>query len=414
MGAKRLSERLDWEELRAWRSDIETELRDNILFFWMREAIDERHGGFIGEISSDGKRRPDAPKGLVLNARILWTFSCAYRTYRDERYLATARRAYEALRNDFRDSEHGGLFWTIEPDGGPAEVKKQVYGQAFAVYGLAEYVRATGEGEALVWAKELYALLEKQAYEPVHGGYYEALSRDWKPIEDMSLGDKDENVPKSMNTHLHMLEAYTNLYWVWRSEELRLKLAELLLVHLEKIVAPGEGHFRLFFGEDWRSTSGRVSYGHDIEGSWLLLEAAEALGDAELLRRTEPVAMRMARATLEEGTDSDGGIRNETEEDGSPSDSKDWWPQAEAVIGYLSAYRLTGELRFLDASRGSWDFIVRYIRDDARGEWHWGVDGRGLPRSRRPKVSAWKCPYHNGRACFEAMERIDQLLNGGG
>jgi len=409
-----MSRHLDVPSLRAWRSEIEAELKDNILAFWMKHAVDEERGGFIGEMSSGMELRKDALKGLVLNARILWTFSCAYRVYGDERYFEIARKAYVTLRDDFRDAEHGGLFWTVYPDGSPAETKKQVYGQAFAVYGLAEYYRATGENEALEWAKELYVLLEKHAYEPVHTGYYEALSRDWNPIEDMSLSGKDYNVPKSMNTHLHMLEAYTNLYRVWRPEGLRLKLAELIRVHLEKILTPGTGHFRLFFGEDWRSMSGHVSYGHDIEGSWLLLEAAETLEDADLLLRVVQESIAMAKATLEEGTDADGGIRNETEDDGSPSDSKDWWPQAEAVVGYLGAYRLTGEEAYMRAARRSWNYILRYIRDDANGEWHWGVDGKGLPRLEEPKVSAWKCPYHNGRACFEAMDRIDHMLIAGG
>ena len=402
--------RLDKEALRAWGYEIETELKDNILDFWMRYAVAEEQGGFVGEITGGMVRLPDAPKGLVLNARILWTFSCAYRVYRDDRYLGMARRAYESLRNDFRDREYGGFYWAVQSGGGAAEPKKQVYGQAFAIYGLTEYYRATGENEALERAKELYVLLEKHAYEPVHSGYYEALSRDWTPIEDMSLSGKDYNVPKSMNTHLHLLEAYTNLYRVWRPEGLRMKLAELIRVHLEKILAPGTGHFKLFFDEDWRPMSGHVSYGHDIEGSWLLVEAAETLGDEGLLRKAAEEAVVMARSTLAEGTDANGGIRNETDEDGSSTETKDWWPQAEAVVGFLGAYRLTGEEAFLRAARRSWAYIDTYIRDDVHGEWHWGVDGKDMPRTGEPKVSAWKCPYHNGRACFEAIARIESIL----
>jgi mannobiose 2-epimerase len=405
---------LDKESLQAWREEIASELNENILGFWMRHTLDHEYGGFVAEISSGMVRNPDASKGLVLNARILWTFSCAYRLSGNDAYLAVAGRAYDALRSGFRDPVHGGLYWAIAREGDAVEPKKQVYGQAFAIYGLAEYVRATGSSEALEWAKELYVLLEKHAYDPVHAGYYEALARDWSPVAQMSLSGKDLNVPKSMNTHLHMLEAYTNLYRVWQPEGLRNRLAELIVIHLDKIVVPGTGHFKLFFSEEWQSVTDHISYGHDIEGSWLLLEAAEALGDEKLLGRVWDEALTMAKATLEEGTDADGGIRNETEDDGSPSDTKDWWPQAEAVVGYLNAYQMVGDDRYLTAARKCWTFIERFIRDPEHGEWHWGVDRDGKPLDGEPKVGAWKCPYHNGRACFEAMERLDKMIKANG
>lgn len=391
-----------------WRDELEQELKTNILAFWIRHAIDERSGGFVGEIDSELTVKPHADKGLVLNARILWTYACACRVYGAAEYSAMTERAYDALHRVFRDREHGGLFWTVTASGQPSVVKKQVYGQAFAIYALAEYVRAEGtrSAEALAWAEELYRLLEKHAYDPVRRGYVEALARDWQETDDLSLGSSDLNERKSMNTHLHLLEAYTNLYRVWQPEGLRGKLAELIDVHLERILNASTAHFQLFFDDDWRAKAADVSYGHDIEGSWLLCEAADVLGDPRRQSRVRRAALAMADAAMAEGVDEDGGMFNELHGDGRLDDAKDWWPQAEAMIGFLNAWQLSGERKYWDAARGSWSFIRRYVIDRERGEWHGRVSRSGRPDRRQAKVGLWKCPYHNSRACFEGIERL--------
>lgn len=393
-----------------WREELTAELKDNILGYWIKNTVDEKHFGFVGEIGHDGEVRADADKGLVLHARILWTFASAYRLYKDEAYLKMARRACEALNEKFRDPVNGGLYWMIDVSGQPAQDKKQVYGQAFVIYALSELVRATGDAEALAWAGDLYRLLEKHAYDPVHLGYVEALARDWTETPDLSLSGKDLNERKSMNTHLHVLEAYTNLYRVWKPEGLRAKLKELIEVHLDKIIDSSTNHFLLFFDDEWNSKSDHVSYGHDIEGSWLLWEAAEVLGDEELLPKVKEAALRMAEATLAQGVDGDGGLFNEF--DGHHlDDSKDWWPQAEAMVGFLNAYQLSGDSRYLAAAQGSWSFIAKYVSDREGGEWHWQVTREGVPvrSANQPKVGAWKCPYHNSRAIFEALERLNLI-----
>lgn len=393
-----------------WRDKLTAELKENILGYWMKNTIDDKRFGFIGEIKSNGEVVADADKGLVLHARILWTFASAYRIYKDDSYLQMAERAYEALNTRFRDPEHGGLFWMIDANGSPTQDKKQVYGQAFVIYALAEYYRAAGHAEALAWAGDIYRLIERYAYDPVHLGYVEALARDWSETNDLSLSGKDLNERKSMNTHLHVLEGYTNLYRVWKPEGLRAKLKELIEVHLDKIIDPKTNHFLLFFNDEWESKTPDVSYGHDIEGSWLLWEAAEVLGDEELLARVKPVAIAMAKATLEQGVDKDGGLFNEF--DGKHlDDSKDWWPQAEAMVGFLNAYQLSGEAAYLEAAKGSWTFIERNVCDREGGEWHWQVTREGVPvvSGSQPKVGAWKCPYHNSRACFEALERLNHI-----
>ncbi|WEK55480.1 MAG: AGE family epimerase/isomerase [Candidatus Cohnella colombiensis] len=392
-----------------WRNELEQELKTTILDFWIRHTVDEKHGGFVGEIKSDMTVETDADKGLVLHARILWTFASAYRIYRDEAYLPMAKRAYEALDQMFRDRVNGGLYWMVDVNGAPTQSKKQVYGQAFAIYALSEYYRAIGSDEALQWAQELYRLIEKHAFDPVHGGYIEALSADWKETGDLSLSGKDMNERKSMNTHLHVLEAYTNLYRVWKPEGLRTKLADLIDIHLDKIVNPDDHHFLLFFDDEWQSKSAHVSYGHDIEGSWLLCEAADVLGDEARIARVRSEALAMAKVTLEEGMDADGGLFNESDGKGHLDDSKDWWPQAEAMIGFINAYELSGQPQYLQAAKDSWSFIRSFISDAEHGEWHWQVTREGVPVTTHPKVDPWKCPYHNSRACFEGLERLAHL-----
>lgn len=389
-----------------WLSRLQNEVKNNILGFWLKHTPDEVHGGFVGEIDSQMNVRPEADKSLVLNARILWTFSSAYRLFGDSAYLQAAERALDVLERDFADREHGGFFWMVHAGGSPSQTKKQVYGQAFVIYALAEYFRAVRKPEALDRAIELFRLLEKYGYDPVHSGYIEALSREWQMTDDLSLSGKDLNEKKSMNTHLHVLEAYTGLYRVWKSEELRVKLAELIGTMLDHIVDKEGRHFLLFFDEQWNVKSDHVSYGHDIEGSWLLFEAAEVLGDEEVLERVTGIAIRMAEAALAEGVDKDGGIWNEAGPEGLLSRDKDWWPQAEAMVGFYNAYQLTGDVKFREAAYRSWQFIDKYIVDHKLGEWHWGVSGDLRPLEHEPKVSAWKCPYHNGRACFEMIERI--------
>ncbi|RRJ66750.1 N-acyl-D-glucosamine 2-epimerase [Paenibacillus oralis] len=391
-----------------WMEQLQLELQDNILPFWLDHTIDAKHGGFIGFIDQQMKTEKQADKGLVLNARILWTFASAYRLFPTAKYLEMAQRACDYLVEHFLDRVYGGLYWMVDYEGRPAQDKKQVYGQAFVIYALAEYYRATSNKEALDLAADIYRLLEKHSYDPVHKGYIEALSRDWKQTGDFSLSNKDLNEKKSMNTHLHVLEAYTNLYRVWKSPELQHSLSELIEVTLDHIIDPHGAHFWLFFDEAWQVKSRHISYGHDIEGSWLLVEAAEVVGDSALLQRVKETAAAMAEAVYNEGVDKDGGIWNEADPSGLTDTNKDWWPQAEAMVGFYNAYQLTGDERYRTASANSWKFIQTYLIDRERGEWFWGVDQGGLPLPGEPKVSPWKCPYHNSRACLEMLERLQR------
>ena len=385
------------------------ELTGNILPFWMRHTVDREDGGFYGAVTCDLKVVKEAPRAAVINARILWTFSAAYRLLGNPEYREMADRAYAYILDKFWDKEYGGVYWMVDYRGHPISERKQIYAQAFAIYGLSEYYRATGKTESLERAQQLFRLIEEKSREAVYGGYLEACSRDWGALDDLRLSEKDLNSPKSMNTHLHVMEAYTNLLRVWRDPSLVAAQKALLEVTLDHIVDGASGHFRMFFDNQWNSLTDHISFGHDIEGSWLLCEAAEALGDAALFERVRGLALRMAGVALSEGLDAAGGLCYEGKDGKIVDGGGEWWPQSEAVVGFLNAFQLSGDPRFLHAAHRVWDFIESRLVDRAHGEWFWRINPDGRPAADLPKVSEWKGPYHGGRACLEAMRRLGQI-----
>jgi mannobiose 2-epimerase len=375
----------------------------------MQHVLDRQRGGFYGQMSNDLTVGEDAPRGALLTSRILWTYAAAYRRYGDPAYREMAEWAYEDLIARFWDEVYSGLYWATDADGRPTNTRKQIYGQAFGIYGLAEYHLATGSETALEYAVALFGDIEAHSYDPSHGGYLEAFTRDWTLEKDLRLSDVDMNEAKSMNTHLHVMEAYTNLMRAWKSPELARKQHALLRVMMERIIDPATYHTLLFLDERWNPRSDRISYGHDIEASWLLVESAEVLGDRALLRAAEALAVRMAEATLAEGLDDDGGLLYEAGPGGFIDTRKEWWPQAETMIGALNAYQLTSESLFLEAALRSWDFIDEHLVDHEHGEWFRSVSREGKVDRQEPKVSFWKGPYHNGRACMEAVDRLEEI-----
>jgi len=391
------------------RRQVEAELLSNILPFWLKYTIDDEFGGFRCQVLNDLAIDPHAAKGLILNARILWTFSKAFSVYRDPIYLETARRAYDYLLKYFWDAEFGGVFWMLDYEGEPLDSKKRIYGQAFTVYALAEYGHASGDSEAFQKALGLVKQIESAGHDDEHGGYFETYERDWTLAADQRLSDVDLDEKKSMNTHLHLLEAYATLLRFREDPEVRLRLREQIEVFLDHVIDPANDHFILFFDERWKRRSDVISFGHDIEGSWLLLEAAEILGDAALLERVREASVKMAQAVYEQAIDADGGLLYEADPTGIIDTDKHWWPQAEAVVGFLNAYQVSGRRHFMDAAERSWEFIETHIVDREHGEWFWLVSKAGVPGSEHDKVGPWKCPYHNSRTCFEVMERLDTM-----
>jgi cellobiose epimerase len=394
--------------LLKYSSEMQREL-DDILAYWMRFTIDSANGGFVGKIDHYNKVYPEAPKGSVLNARILWTFSAAYNLTKKQEYLAMAQRAYQYLQQHFVDKEFGGVFWTVDHKGQPLDTKKQIYAMAFAVYGLTEFYSASQDEGALKTAIAIYSDVVGHSYDKSHGGYIEALTRDWEEIGDLRLSAKDFNEKKSMNTHLHVLEAFANLYRVRPNEVLKQELTELLQLFLDYIISPMSNHLVLFFDEEWNTRSNIISYGHDIEAAWLLQEAAELLNSKQLLSDVKTRSVQLAIAA-EEGLDKDGGVWYEYEQ-GNLVKQKHSWPQAEAMIGFFNAWQNTGQEKFLSHSLQSWEFVKKYIHDKKCGEWYWGVNEDYSPMKQEDKVGIWKCPYHNSRACIEIIKRINSLID---
>ena len=388
------------------KAAVNKEVTENILSYWIEKTVDNENGGFYGEVKNKGQIVKDANRSAVVNMRILWTFANAYRIFKKDEYKIAAEHAYEYIKKYFIDKDNGGVYWMLDYKGNPIDTKKQSYAQGFAIYGLAALHRATGNKEALELAIEIHKLLEEHAFDPAYGGYLEAYTADWKLMDDLRLSSKEPNEKKTMNTHLHILEPYTELYRSWKDEGLRNQIIGLIRVFIDHILNKENYHFNLFFEEDWTVKSEEISYGHDIEGSWLLFEAAEVLGDEALIQEVGDVAVKMAEATLNEAIQNDGGLVYEGDPNGIIDTDRHWWPQAEAVIGFYNAYQISGDKKYLDAAINSWNYIEKYIVDKKFGEWFWLADKNGNPKRSEHKVGPWKCPYHNSRTCFEIIERV--------
>ncbi len=388
------------------KTEMQDVLQKNILRFWLDKMVDQEHGGFYGRIDGHEHLHADAEKGAILNARILWAFSAAYRVLGDKTYLEAASRAKHYIIDHFIDPEYGGVYWSLDCNGKPLDTKKQFYAIGFAIYGMSEYARATGDAEALKVAIDLYRCIEEHALDHEYNGYIEAMTRDWQPIADMRLSELDANYPKSQNTHLHIIEPYTNLYRVWKSDELKASLHNLIDIFTDRILNPETHHLDLFFDMDWKRGAGALeSYGHDIECSWLIHEAALVLGDAEVLKKVEPIVEMVAKAS-EKGLNADGSMVHEANLDTGYVDSDlHWWVQAEAVVGFFNIYQYFGDESALQKAQHCWTYIKENLIDDENGEWHWSRRKDGTLNLDDDKAGFWKCPYHNSRMCLEIIER---------
>ncbi len=387
----------------SMRIDALEELNRSILPFWIKRMPDEKQGGFYGRVDGHNNIIADAPKGAILNARILWSFSAAYMSVKDPIYLEMAMRARNYILGHFFDEEYGGTYWCLKSDGEPLGTKKQIYSMAFFIYALSWHYMATGDKESLERAVDLFKLIEKHSFDPVLNGYLEAFDRGWDEISDRRLSEKDTNEKKTMNTHLHILEAYTSLYLIWPDAKLKKQLRNMVRIFTKKIVDPVTSHLNLFFDERWNCRSTLVSYGHDIEASWLLYEAAVALGEGDSVR---DISLRMALAALE-GLADDGSLiyeRNDAKE--HIDRDRHWWVQAEAVVGFINAWELSGDSSWLNYAVKAFDYIKEHLIDHVNGEWYWSIRADGSVNMDDDKAGFWKCPYHNSRMCLEIMQRL--------
>ena len=413
-------------------------LENNILPFWLEKMQDNENGGFYGRIDGNNQLHTDAEKGAILNARILWTFSAAYRVLEKEELLEAATRAKDYLVDHFIDPEYGGVYWSVDYKGEPLDTKKQFYAIAFAIYGLSEYARATGNREALEYALDLYDCIEEHAFDDEQNGYIEACTREWGKIGDMRLSELDANYPKSQNTHLHIMEAYANLLRClkeMRSQEqcdyvpaigsvlpvgisvppetmvsVEGALRNIISIFIDKILNPETNHLDLFFDMDWTRGAGHLeSYGHDIECSWLLHEAALVLGDENLLEKVENVVQKVAKAS-EKGLREDGSMIHEANLDtGHVDDDLHWWVQAENVVGWFNVWQHFGDEEAFKKSEKCWHYIKENLVDFDNGEWYWSRHPDGTLNTVDDKAGFWKCPYHNSRMCLEIIERTAEV-----
>ena len=393
-------------EVSIFKQEVREVLEDNILRFWIERMQDEEHGGFYGRIDNQNILHADADKGAILNARILWTFSAAYRVLGKSEYLKIATRAKRYFIDHFIDPEYGGVYWSLDYKGQPKDTKKQFYAIGFAIYGLSEYARATNDQEALEQAINLYRCVEEHALDKEYNGYIEAMTRNWQPIDDMRLSEYDANYPKSQNTHLHIIEPYANLYRVWPSKELEASLRNIIGIFTDRILNPETHHLDLFFEMDWTRGAGQLeSYGHDIECSWLMHEAALVLGDQKVLNKVEPIVQIVAKAS-EKGLNVDGSMIHEANlTAGTKDDDLHWWVQAEAVVGFFNIYQHFHDEAALEKALRCWQYIKENLIDYQHGEWYWSRHRDGSLNTVDDKAGFWKCPYHNGRMCLEIIER---------
>ena len=422
------------EEVKTLKAEVRDVLENNILSFWLEKMVDKENGGFYGQMTGEGQLVKTADKGCILDARILWSFSAAYRVLRKPEYLEAATRAKDYIINHFIDKEYGGTYWSLDYKGQPRDTKKQFYAIGFTIYGLSEYARATGDREALDYAISLYECIEEHSLDREYNGYIEACTREWGEIADMRLSELDANYPKSQNTHLHIIEPYTNLYrcikelkaaescnyvpaigsvlpigitvpdeFVVRLES---SLRNLITIFTDKILNPETHHLDLFFDMDWTRQAGRLeSYGHDIECSWLMHEAALVLGDETVLRKVEQVVRMVAKAS-EKGLNEDGSLVHEANLDtGYVDTDRHWWVQAENVVGWINIWQYFGDESALQKALRCWQYIKLNLIDHEGGEWWWSRDPERNINRKDDKAGFWKCPYHNSRMCLELIER---------
>jgi mannobiose 2-epimerase len=420
------------------KSEVLDVLENNILRFWLDKMQDKENGGFYGQMTGEGELVKTADKGGILNARILWSFSAAYRVLRKPEYLEAATRAKDYIIEHFIDEEFGGTYWSLDYKGNPKDTKKQFYAIGFMIYGLSEYARATGDHEALEYAIQLYECIEEHSLDKQYNGYIEACTREWGEIADMRLSELDANFPKSQNTHLHIIEPYTNLFRALKELDaienatndyglkpyvgqfttvnisvdpdivirLEASLRNLINIFTDKILNPQTHHLDLFFDMDWKREAGALeSYGHDIECSWLLHEAALVLGDDIVLKKVEPIVQMVAKAS-EKGLNEDGSMVHEANLDtGYVDTDRHWWVQAENVVGWINIYQYFGDEDALQKALNGWQYIKDNLIDREGGEWWWSRDPQRNINRKDDKAGFWKCPYHNSRMCLEILER---------
>ncbi len=381
--------------------ECKKELTEDIIPFW-NNLKDEENGGFYGYVSNALVLDKKAPKGVILHSRILWFYSNAYLTLKDEKCLEMAKHAYRFLSEYAVDKENGGVYWMLNYDGSVNDSMKHTYCQAFFVYAMSSYYDASRDENALKLALDVYNAIEKNCRDDV--AYLEALSKEWVEIENDALSENGLMADKTMNTTLHLLEAYTELYRVCKNEEVLKNLCFQLQLVLDKIYDKENGKLFVFFDKNLNEIGDIYSYGHDIEATWLIDRACDVIGDAELSRKCSDMNKVIVENILNRAMNN-GRLNNEVEK-GIINKWHIWWVQAEGVVGFYNAYQRYNDSRYLNTANSLWNYIKEKVVDTRNGgEWHSQLDDNDIPADFKPVVDPWKCPYHNGRMCLEMINR---------
>lgn len=392
-------------EVKEISNQLLVELKEHILPFWIG-LQDHEIGGHFGSVDFDLNVDRCAPKGGIAAARYLWTFASAYRILGDETYLQCAKQSYNFFVKKILDPIETGVLWMVDYLGNVLDGRKHIYAQAFGIYALSEYYRVTHDPEALKYAVELYGIIETKGYNILNNAYKEEFTREWEETTNEMLSENGIIAPITYNTHLHILEAYTNLYRVWPDEVLKTRIENLIQVFYTKIYNPLTGHFKVFFNEQWEELIDIISYGHDIEASWLIDEALKVINinEEKYVKWVVNIAEKIQKTALQ----PDGSLINECEK-GVNDFTKIWWVHSEAIIGFYNAYEHTKNEKFIESISSIWNFTKEHIIDKrTNGEWYYSLDPNNKP-NKRDVVEPWKCPYHNSRFCLEIIERIERI-----
>ncbi len=381
---------------------VKRHLTEQILPFW-KALKDEEYGGFYGKVDYDLNVYRDNEKGGILNSRILWFFSNSYLTLRDSDDLEYARHAYNQLVDKFIDKEYGGVYWSVTYDGTPLDTTKHTYCQAFAIYALSSFYDASKDEGALKLAYELYEMVESKCRDEL--GYLEAFKRNFEPESNEKLSENGVEAGRTMNTLLHMYEAYTELYRVDGNPQVKERLLEMIDIIENKMYNPEVPRQEVFFDKEWNSIIDLHSYGHDIEAAWLIDRGLDVIGDEELTARISVITKALTECIYKKAYTKEG-VWNE-EERGVVDKRKIWWVQNESVVGFINGFeRDNNKTEYLEAARSIWEFCEKFQIDKRSGsEWFGTLDENNNPLVEEDIAGPWKCPYHNGRMCFEVIRR---------
>lgn len=384
--------------------EVKAHLLNDIIPFW-KNLRDDEFGGYYGYMDYDLKLDKKAVKGCILNSRITWFFANAYTLLKDESLLEEARHGFAFMKEHCMDKENGGIFWSMKYDGTPEDTTKHTYNQAFSIYALSSYYEATHDEEALAMAKELFHIIETKCTDEI--GYKEAFDKEFHEVENDKLSENGVIAEKTMNTLLHVFEAYTELYRVAKLPEVKERLEWIMDTFADKVYNPELHRQEVFFDRNMNTILDLHSYGHDIETAWLMDRGVEVLGEKKYEEKMTPITKDLTAEIYKVAFDGHS-LANECEK-GVVNVHRIWWVQAETVIGFLNGWQKDpSRTEYLEAAKSEWQFIKDHVMDKRQGsEWFWEVDPSGKPYEGRPIVEPWKCPYHNGRMCFEVIRRLE-------